>query len=193
MDNANRPAGESAILNAMGAAPCRKLDVKGIAMKVLGYGVLVLLALAVVLVLAGQMGMLTGQPPTDLGVRDGRLKPPSSTPNSVSSQADLYADHPQRDYARIAPLAITGSGDAALARLATMLQATPGCKLVTEQADYLYAQCTTPLLKFTDDVEFWLDRSAQVVHVRSASRLGQGDLQANRKRVEKIRAQFDKN
>ncbi len=48
-----------------------------------------LLVLAVLVVacplLAGQAGWLAGTMPSDLGVRDGRLKPPSLTRNSVSS------------------------------------------------------------------------------------------------------------
>ncbi|MCU0927485.1 MAG: hypothetical protein MUF44_16245, partial [Hydrogenophaga sp.] len=50
----------------------------------------VLLALVIVAVLAGQLGWLEGRMPADLGVRDGRLKPPSPTENSVSSQAGLH-------------------------------------------------------------------------------------------------------
>ena len=162
-------------------------------MKVLGFIALFVLAMAAALVLAGQLGMLRGQAPTDLGVRDGRLKPPSSTPNSVSSQAALYPDHPQRAYASIAPIAFTGPGEQAMDKLADFLEATERCLVVTQQPDYLYAQCSTALLRFTDDVEFWLDRRAGVIQLRSASRLGRGDLGANRVRMEKIRAQFTQN
>jgi uncharacterized protein (DUF1499 family) len=162
-------------------------------MKYLGILLALLLVLGAALILAGQLGFLTGQTPADLGVRDGRLRPPSNTPNSVSSQAALYPDHPQRAYAAISPLAYTGNGEAAMQGLAAMVQATPRCILVTKQADYLYAQCSTALLRFTDDVEFWLDAKAGVVQLRSASRLGQSDLGVNRARIEAIRAQFIKN
>ncbi|NVO05284.1 MAG: DUF1499 domain-containing protein [Rhodoferax sp.] len=162
-------------------------------MKVLGFILLFVLALAAALVLAGQVGLLAGQAPADLGLHDGRLKPPSATPNSVSSQADLYPDHPQHAYARIAPLPFDGDGEAAMQRLAGLVKATERCAIVTQQRDYLYAQCRTALLRFTDDVEFWWDRKAGVIQVRSASRLGQGDLGVNRARMEKIRAQFTKN
>ena len=40
--------------------------------------------------LAGQVGWFSGEPPSDIGVTHERLKPPSQTPNSVSSQAYLY-------------------------------------------------------------------------------------------------------
>ena len=70
---------------------------------------LIVVALIVIAgVLAGQLGLLKGKAPTDLGVHDGRLKPPSKTPNSVSSQAVLYPDHPQLAYASIAPLQLKG-------------------------------------------------------------------------------------
>ncbi|MEZ5703302.1 MAG: hypothetical protein R3E42_17120 [Burkholderiaceae bacterium] len=65
---------------------------------------LIALALALLLLLAGQLGMLQGQHPGDLGITDGRLKRLSDTPNSVSSQADLYPNHPQATYASIDPL-----------------------------------------------------------------------------------------
>ena len=145
------------------------------------------LALAVLAVLAGQLGFLRGTAPPDLGVNGGRLKPPSSTPNSVSSQADLWPAHPQEAYARIAPLALVGDGPATLARLQALVQATPGAMVVTQRPDYLYATFTSRLMQYTDDVEFWFDPAAGVVQVRSASRLGHGDMGANRKRIEALR------
>jgi uncharacterized protein (DUF1499 family) len=162
-------------------------------MKTLGWIALFVLAIAIALVLAGQLGLLRGQAPGDLGVHNGRLKPPSTTPNSVSSQADLYPDHPQREYARIAALPFTGASEQAMDKLAGILKATEGCVLVHQQPDYLYAQCSTALLRFTDDVEFWLDHAAGAIQLRSASRLGRGDLGANRTRMEKTRAQFMQN
>lgn len=142
---------------------------------------------------AGQLGFLTGKVPQDLGVKDGRLKPPSKTPNSVSSQANLYPEHPLRGYAEIAPISFNGDGQTALKKLASILRNMPKTVLVTETPDYLYAQSTTPTLKFTDDVEFWLSPAENVIHVRSASRIGRKDFAANRTRVENIRAQFQQN
>lgn len=162
-------------------------------MKVLGTIALFIIAVAAALVLAGQLGLLKGQAPDDLGVHNGRLKPPSATPNSVTSQAGLYPDHPQRAYADIAPIRFTGNGEAAMQKLAGIVKNTERCVIVKQQPDYLYAQCTTALLRFTDDVEFWLDTASGVVQLRSASRLGKGDMGANRARMEKIRAQFTKN
>jgi uncharacterized protein (DUF1499 family) len=157
-------------------------------MFILKWLLILIVLLAVALVAAGQFGLLKGTPPTDLGVRDGRLKAPSNTPNSVSSQAGLYPGHPMRMNAEIAPLALRGDGPATLAKLKAVVDGMDGAVVVKTEPDYLYAQFTTRWMKFTDDVEFWFDPAAGVVQVRSASRIGRGDLGANRQRVEAIRS-----
>ena len=155
---------------------------------------LTFLALTLLAVLAGQFGFLRGTMPSDLGVRDGRLKAPAQTPNSVSSQADLWPDHPQRAYARIDPLPLVGTGaeagPATITRLRQLVESTPGAQVEAARPDYLQASFSTRVMKYTDDVEFWFDPAAGVVQVRSASRLGQSDLGANRARIEALRAQL---
>lgn len=157
-----------------------------------------LVALAAVIALlgaatiaAGRLGWLQGQRPPDLGVVDGRLKAPSTTPNSVSSQARLHPGHPRQREAQIDPLAFRGDGAVAMARLAALVEATDGAHIVERRADYLYATFTTPLMRFVDDVEFWLDPVDNVIHVRSASRIGHGDRGANRARIEALRQRFE--
>ncbi len=140
---------------------------------------------------AGQLGFLQGSAPADLGVRDGRLKPPATTPNSVSSQAALHPDNPRHAEAQIAPLRFSDDGNAALARLKALVEATPGAKLVKSEPGYLYATYTTPLMGYVDDVEFWLDPAGGVIQVRSASRIGHGDQGANRARIDALRARFE--
>lgn len=149
---------------------------------------LVIIVLIVIAgVLAGQFGLLKGKPPTDLGVHEGRLKPPSKTPNSVSSQASLYPDHPQRAYAEIAPLPLRGDAVATLERIEEIIEIMDGGQIIRREPGYLYAQFTTPLMKYVDDAEFWFDPVANVIQVRSSSRLGSSDLGVNRKRIEFIR------
>jgi uncharacterized protein (DUF1499 family) len=149
-----------------------------------------LVALVVALFIAGRAGFLSGKEPSDLGVGDGRLKPPSLTENSVSSQAGLYADHPMRAYAEIAPFKFTGEGKAAIDRIRRIVEATEGARIVRAEPTYLYAQFQTRWLRFVDDAEFFADEGAKVIHVRSASRIGRGDLGVNRARIEAIRARF---
>ena len=147
---------------------------------------LVLLALAAVV--AGQIGLLRDKMPVDLGVHDGLLKPPSTTPNSVSSQAALHPAHPMHAQAAIAPLALRTDGPATLARIKAIVSTMPGASVVNSAPDYLHAQFETRLMKYVDDVEFWFDPKANLVQVRSASRVGRKDFDVNRQRVEAIRA-----
>lgn len=157
-------------------------------MLVIKWIVIVVLALVLSAIAAGQLGLLQGTTPTDLGVHQGKLKGLSATNNSVSSQADLYPDHPQRQYSAITPLALRGDGPATIAKIKAIVEGMEGAKLINSAPDYLYAQYTTPLMKFVDDVEFWFDPAANVIQVRSASRIGKGDRGLNRKRVEAVRA-----
>jgi len=148
---------------------------------------IIVVSLAVLVVAAGQLGWLQGTPPADLGINDGRLKPPSVTENSVSSQTAMYPDHPQHSHAAIAPLALRGDGPATLARIKTIVAGMAGAKVVRSDAGYLYVQFTSRVLKFVDDTEFWFDPANKVIQVRSASRVGRSDLGVNRKRIEIIR------
>lgn len=148
-------------------------------------------ALALAVLLAGQLGALDGRVPTDLGVRNGRLKAPSPTPNSVSSQADLWPEHPMRDAARIAPLPLLPGGpEATIARLRAVIDEMPGAVVVAANPAYLRVQFTTRWLGFVDDAEFWADEAGGVVHLRSASRVGRRDFGTNRARIEAIRSRL---
>ncbi len=168
-------------------------------MTVLKWILYALAALMVAAVVAGQLGLLKGKAPTDLGVRDGRLKAPSMTNNSVSSQAQLFPDHPQREKARITPLALrkhpltnTLDAETTINRLSGVVKGIRGGVIVEQRPDYLYAQFTTRWLQFVDDVEFWADPASGMVQVRSASRLGQEDFGVNRERLELIRERLAK-
>jgi len=146
--------------------------------------------LALALLVAGQAGWLAGTAPNGLGVANGRLAPPSSTPNSVSSQAGLYPDHPQRAYGAMEPLRFAGDPARAMQRLAGLVRSLERTRIVDQRTDYLRAEVTSRWLGFKDDVEFWLDPAAGVIHFRSASRLGEGDLGVNRERMETIQARW---
>jgi uncharacterized protein (DUF1499 family) len=149
----------------------------------------VFLGLPATLILAGQFGLLNGTRPNDLGLKDGLLKPPIKDYwNVVSSHAEKQ---PHTDYHVIAPIQYGGSGKEAFAKLEAIVRAMDGATVITKQDSYIYAEFQTKILKFIDDVEFVLDESAGVIHMRSASRLGRKDLGANRTRLEAIRSKFN--
>ena len=145
---------------------------------------LIVLLLAAILLVVGQLGLLAGKRPIDLGVRDGQLKPAPMTPNAVSSQAANPGHF-------VEPFRYGGDGAEAFARLRDLVASWQGAQIVAESAGYLHAELTTPWLRFVDDVEFLLDAGRGVIDVRSASRIGYSDLGTNRARVEAIRRRFE--
>ena len=116
-----------------------------------------------------------GEPPTDIGIQNGRLVPCPESPNCVSSYAS------DEEHA-IEPIA------AELGQIREVLLGLDQANIVNESGDYLYAEFTSRLMGYVDDVEFLYDASSGLTHVRSASRLGYSDLGTNRNRIESIRS-----
>ena len=161
-------------------------------MRALAFLAFVFLILPLLLLAVGQFGFLRGSPPSERGLRDGRLKPPSRTPNSVSSQAQLWpAGEYDVDYARIEPFRFSGDPVAAMNRLRDVLGAWTGATIVENRPDYVAVEFETRWLRFVDDAEFLLDPAARVIHVRSKSRLGRKDFGVNRARIEALRVKLD--
>ncbi len=125
----------------------------------------------------------TGVRPANLGVNDGKLAPCPATPNCVSSQSSDQVH-------AIEPLSFTGTAAEAQAALRKVILNMKRSQIITDTGSYIHAEFTTAIFRFVDDVEFWFDENAKVIHVRSASRLGSSDRGVNRKRVEEIRARW---
>jgi uncharacterized protein (DUF1499 family) len=159
-------------------------------LKVVIWVVLVVVGIAIVALAAGQLGMFRSSAPPDLGVMDGKLKPPSGTENSVSSQARFYPDHPMRIYAEVAPLKFSGDGVAALAKVRAIVESMEDIAIIRTEPLYLYLESTSKWFKFVDDIEFLVDEREKLIHVRAAARVGRKDFGANRARVEAIRARY---
>ncbi len=125
----------------------------------------------------------SGTRPTNLGVTAGNLLDCPNSPNCVSSQS-TDAEH------KISPLTYTGDPAQALESLKAVISSMPRTKIITAEGNYLYAEFTSALMGYVDDVEFYLNTDKSIIEVRSASRLGESDLGVNRDRVESIRAKF---
>ncbi|MAC44474.1 MAG: hypothetical protein CL913_11135 [Deltaproteobacteria bacterium] len=121
----------------------------------------------------------TGNRPVDLGLKDGYLRPCPSSPNCVNSMVNEDEVH------RIEPFR-----GVSLAELRELLQNEESVEIVTDHENYLHAEFTSLIMRFVDDVEFFSIAEEQVIHVRSASRLGSSDLGANRRRVEGLRTKL---
>ncbi|MEJ5364971.1 MAG: DUF1499 domain-containing protein [Desulfosoma sp.] len=105
-----------------------------------------------------------------------------SSPNCVSSTAS----DPAR---RIDPMPVTVPPARLMAELEKILTAMPRTTIVERRSDFLRAEVRS-LLGFVDDVEFFVDPSHNLLHMRSASRTGYWDLGVNRRRLETVRSQL---
>jgi uncharacterized protein (DUF1499 family) len=121
-----------------------------------------------------------GRMPEGLGADRGLLAPCPNKPNCVSSFAG-DEDH------RIDALAIEGSDEAAWQSLRRLLESAPRVEIVTSSTTYIHAVYTTPIMRYRDDVEFFLRTDENEIAVRSASRVGYSDMGLNRERIEAIR------
>jgi uncharacterized protein (DUF1499 family) len=117
----------------------------------------------------------SGKRPSNLGVKDGQLAACPGSPNCVNSQS-------QDSQSKIAPLPAV-----AIADLRKVIESMERTTIIEQTDNYLYAEFKSKLMGYVDDVEFYLDPNENVIHVRSASRLGKSDLGVNRKRVEEIK------
>jgi len=117
----------------------------------------------------------------DIGLREGRLAPCLNEDNCVNSMKD--------DSSGIQPIHFKGEPGEAWLQMKRVVQASGG-NIEQEKENYLWATFRSPLFSFVDDVEILMDTQAQRFNIRSASRVGQSDFSANRKRVEILHKAF---
>lgn len=118
------------------------------------------------------------------GLVEERLTQCPGTPNCVCSEFVPDADH------YIEPLVISAAdATQTLARLKTIIREMGG-NIEVEKADYLAATFTSSIFRFVDDLEIRIETGQNIIHLRSASRVGRGDGGVNRKRVERLKNLF---
>jgi uncharacterized protein (DUF1499 family) len=121
-----------------------------------------------------------GARPAHLGVAAASLAPCPDSPNCVSSDA-ADAAH------AIPPFDLAAPPQQAWRAARAALEGMPRTRVVTDTGSYLHAECTSAIFRFVDDLELQLRASEGRIAVRSASRLGRGDMGVNRRRVEELR------
>ncbi|MDH3282226.1 MAG: DUF1499 domain-containing protein [Gammaproteobacteria bacterium] len=122
----------------------------------------------------------SGKRPSNLGITEAGLAPCPVSANCVSSDA---SDGTHRVEAFVLSASPTDAWHVVREEVASL----PRTTIVEESADYLYAECVSAVFGFVDDLELHLRASANLVAVRSASRLGSSDLGVNRRRIERLR------
>ena len=118
----------------------------------------------------------------DIGMTNGQLRACPATPNCVSSEEPDASGY-------VRPLTVTTTTSDAWEK-AKWAVVESGSVVVSERDGYLHAHFVTILLRYVDDLELRFDEKNQLIHIRSASRVGRSDFGANRVRVEMIRAAF---
>ena len=149
-------------------------------------------ALLILLLLTGALialffllGMLSksGKAP---GLIEGSLSKCPARPNCVCSEQMDDAGH------YIDPISIPrNSPFDALPILKDAIQDMGG-SIQAESDHYLAATFSSTIFGFVDDLEIRIDSNQRVIHIRSASRVGHGDLDVNRKRAETLKNIFRK-
>lgn len=119
-----------------------------------------------------------------VGLVNGQLAQCPASPNCVCSEYPNDPGHVSE------PIIIPqNASNDTLIILKETIQKLGG--IVENETDtYLAATFSSKIFRFVDDVEIRVDATQNVIHVRSASRAGYGDVGANRERVEAIRELF---
>ena len=100
-------------------------------------------------------------------VTDGSLPPCSSTPNCVSTEVD------SQNSAYIEPIETQLTFEQLQEHLRTL-----GGQVTSTSDSLIQAEFRTRLFRFTDDMLLKYDNDAQLLRIRSSSRVGKSDLGA---------------
>ncbi len=117
--------------------------------------------------------------PAYLGVEEGQFRLSPKRPSCVSTQNPSNI---------LAPLHYEGTATQARQTLLHLLDADERASVVTVADDYVHAEYRAMI--FIDDVEFYFPSDESVIHMRSTSRVGYGDLGANARRLRSIAQAF---
>lgn len=118
------------------------------------------------------------------GIIEGRLSKCSYKPNCVCSEQKEDVAH------YISPINIAKNINV-LTTLKNTVQDMGG-NIQTESNHYFAATFSSNIFGFIDDLEIRIDSEQNKIHIRSASRVGHGDLGANKKRVELLKYLYKK-
>jgi uncharacterized protein (DUF1499 family) len=119
-----------------------------------------------------------------IGLNKGNFTPCNNRWNCALTQR-VNGQQPSLD-----PIYYTGSRKNAIDLLKDVLAQFERVNLILESDNYLHVTVTSKVWKFIDDVEFYFPEGENVIHMRSASRVGKHDLGVNKRRLKKIRRLF---
>ena len=136
--------------------------------------------LSIILGLIIASSLFSGSASAAIGNNSDRLEPCPSSPNCVVS---VNGDEEHQ----IDPIAYNSDRATAKETLLKVLSVVPRTEVIENTDNYIHAESTSRIFKFVDDVDFYFPEDKNVIHIRSASRVGESDLGVNRRRMEQIR------
>lgn len=152
----------------------------------IGIAVVGLAVIGTGVVVIGMARLSANQPTTDempLGLSGGELTPCPDSPNCVSTQAP-----PSDEVHYVPPIPYEGSRVNVKSTIVSWIEEREDAEIVTEREDYVHAVFSSQVFGFNDDLELYFPPAGDVVQLRSASRVGQGDMGVNRARYQAVRA-----
>ena len=111
---------------------------------------------------------------------ENKFFPCPESPNCVSS-----FENPTDEDHFISPIKFFGEKEATIQKLEKLIEKNPKAKIVEKKENYLRAEYTSSIFKFVDDIQFYFGQK-NIIHVKSASRVGRNDFGKNRERVREI-------
>lgn len=115
-----------------------------------------------------------------------KLKACSKTKKNCVSTVNSSGYHAMK------PIHFACDADEAMNHLRNILHTMQNAEIEEQRKDYLHAVFTSKMLKFKDDVEFFISAGDQKIQFRSSSRTGYYDFGVNRKRMDEIHERFKK-
>ncbi|MGR9050995.1 DUF1499 domain-containing protein [Halobacillus faecis] len=119
-----------------------------------------------------------------IGVKNGRLSDCPNSPNCVSTQTD-------QEEKKMTSLTFSKDMETTKSLIKEILSERQRTTIETENENYIHGVVESKWMKFKDDVEFYLDQKEEVVHFRSASRVGYSDFGVNKKRMQAISEHYE--
>ena len=155
--------------------------------------------------------MACSAPPVQRQLVQGLLEKCPSSPNCIQSEYPKDQEHyfppipiPPAYLITQKPISLAEQSSSAVdtsssvaridmekltSKLRQTLQAMEGA-VAQADANYIHATFTSSLFRFVDDFEIRIDSASQLLHLRSASRVGYSDLGVNRERAQTFQSIF---
>ena len=137
----------------------------------------------IILIIVGYLVVLSKNSQTGkaAGLVSGKLQACPDTPNCLCSEQNDDTDH------FTPPIDISHSSASESLKILKEIITGLNGEIQTDNGLYVSAIFSSSLFGFVDDFEMRVDLNHSVIHIRSASRVGRGDLGANKKRIELIK------